>query len=399
MQTYLADIQKLIADWYLLTVDNPWYGFTTAAIVWLLSAFLYNFKIFLLNKKKKTVDKQLSEVQTTLEGTELKLKKNEETITANADQLAEHKQIIEAIEEKNKNRNQKIIDSTKALAEKFDLREQLDESDEEKQEEFIWQQQDRVIEQLSERIGIEQQEKGALEATHRQELEKFNEKEALASDLQTMLDTQAKKFSQMLTEQNSTLKQQSEEAQQQLSSMLVDTQNTLRTAEPVVPVEPEDDLIPDLIGSVTFDKEEKDESLHIKNLFGSEKEVETTLASSVETTDIEEETIPSSIDPVKVEEEKEIEAEEPFVQQLDSVMQEEQPKSIFPGEEDSEKEKNFRELKKLLSESKKDDKTKMTTTIEKKPSVVPVPRKKKVKQKSKSSFNLVKKMKGLFSKG
>jgi hypothetical protein len=95
-------------------------------------------------------------------------------------------------------------------------------------------------------------------------------------------------------------------------------------------------------------------------------------------------------------------AEEPVVQELDSAIQEEQPKSIFPDEENSEKEKNFRELKKLLNESKQENKAKITSTLEKKPVVAPR-KKKKVRTKPKlgfavPNFNIVKKMKGLFSK-
>ncbi|MCK5830910.1 MAG: hypothetical protein KAH20_11480 [Methylococcales bacterium] len=417
MQTYLADIQKLIANWYQLTLDNLWYGVTTAAIVWLLAALLYNLKIFLLNKKKKSIDIQLSKAQTQLEEIELKLKESEETITTNADQLTEFKQLIEGFEEKSKTRNQKIIDNTKALASKFSLNEQIDESEEKEQDEFIWQQQDNIVEQLSERLAAEQQEKSALEITHQKEIEKLNDKESLTSNVQTMLDMQTKKFTQMLSEQNIALKQQTEEAQQHLSSIsMLDNNNNAHTTVPKQPtVEPEDELIPDLIGPITFDSEEKSEPLSIKNLFDSEKAAKS-IPSSTDSIDSKEETVLSSIDSIDTQKTIEEPAIQSFsspkqevhpdsqdsdkdknLKELKKLLQKEQPEVIHSDNQDSDKDKNFRELKKLLNESKQDHKDKMTTELGKKPTRTP--RKKKVvKQKTKSKVSLFKKVKGLIIK-
>jgi len=223
MQPYLADIQKLFTDWYFLTLESPLYPATIAVIVWLLAVIIYNIKIVFINKKKKSIESAQIELQSKLDESEQQLAKKQAELTEQSTQLEEYQRLNAELKTKNDEHNQNIIKTVKALATKFDLNEQLVKSDKKIKDEIIWQQQDNIIEQLSERIIKEQHEKNDLEIAHQQEIAQLSEKESVIDTLQASLELQTQQFTQIetvLAKQNTLLQQQKEESEQHLSHIL-----------------------------------------------------------------------------------------------------------------------------------------------------------------------------------
>lgn len=186
MPTNLPEIKQLIADWYALAIDNPLFVSAIVIAVWVLVALLYNIKILFLKKQQKIGEKLQLEVQTKLTAAEQKTQQQEETLASNAEQMQKDQQLIAEIQDKGAERKQIIIANIRALASKFDLSEQLVGADEDMRDEFIWQQQDNIIQQLGDRLS-----------TALQESAQAGEKDTLISDLQNSLEQQIKQFAQL----------------------------------------------------------------------------------------------------------------------------------------------------------------------------------------------------------
>lgn len=212
MPTNLPEIKQLLADWYLLALDNALFVGALVISVWVLVAILYNFKMLSLKKDLKKAQQQHLEMQDKLSAAEQQVRQDEEKIAANAEQMLKDKQFIEEIQEKLLERNQRVVQSIKATASKFDLNEQLVDSDKAMQDEFIWQQQDNIIQQLSDRLSAAQQENAQA-----------SEKDSLISNLQSSLDMQIKQFAQLeqaIEVQKHVQHEQQKEVQQQLNNTL-----------------------------------------------------------------------------------------------------------------------------------------------------------------------------------
>ncbi|RLA23520.1 MAG: hypothetical protein DRQ62_06220 [Gammaproteobacteria bacterium] len=223
MPTNSPEIKLLVADWYQLAQDNPLFVIALVVIIWLLVAVIYNFKILFLKKNQKAENKLHLEVQSKLTAAEKQLRQHEEQLAADSEQRQKDTQIVTEIQAKVLGRNQAIVGNIRAIAKQFDLSEQLVGSDKEMQDEFIWQQQDNIIQQLTERLGVAQQEKQALQVAHQQEMAELSEKDSSITQLQSSLDSQAKQFTQLeraIEEQKHTQLQQQKEIQQQLSDAL-----------------------------------------------------------------------------------------------------------------------------------------------------------------------------------
>lgn len=212
MPTNLPEIKQLIADWYALAIDNPLFVSAIVIAVWVLVALLYNIKILFLKKQQKIGEKLQLEVQTKLTAAEQKTQQQEETLASNAEQMQKDQQLIAEIQDKGAERKQIIIANIRALASKFDLSEQLVGADEDMRDEFIWQQQDNIIQQLGDRLS-----------TALQESAQAGEKDTLISDLQNSLEQQIKQFAQLeqtIEAQKLLQQEQQKEIQQQLSNTL-----------------------------------------------------------------------------------------------------------------------------------------------------------------------------------
>jgi len=223
MQDYLPEIQALLSDWYLLTMSNPLYAGALVLTVWLCLVFFYNIKVLFLKKKQKVSEQGRIELQSQLESTQQELKKSEEKLADSVQQAEENKQATTGFSEQVKERNLATVTAIRALAAKFDLNEQLVGSDSDMKAEFIWQQQDNVVAQLTESLESAQKINKEREATHQQEIGQLKEKEVLINSLHATLDAQTKQFAQLeqaLEAQKLRQQEQQNEAQQLLASTL-----------------------------------------------------------------------------------------------------------------------------------------------------------------------------------
>ena len=145
MPTNLPEIKQLLANWYLLAVDNAVFVSALVLSVWVLVAILYNFKMLFLKRDLRKAQQQHLKMQDKLSAAEQQVHQDEEKIAADAEQMLKDKQFIEEIQEKLLERNQRVVESIKAIAKKFDLNEQLVDSDKALQNEFVWQQDRKSV--------------------------------------------------------------------------------------------------------------------------------------------------------------------------------------------------------------------------------------------------------------
>jgi len=223
MQDYLPEIQALLSEWYLLTMSNPLYAGALVLTVWLCLVFFYNIKVLFLKKKQKVSEQGRIELQSQLDTTQQDLKQSEATLADSVQQAEQNAQAAADFVEQAKERNLAIVAAIRALATKFDLNEQLVGSDSDMKAEFIWQQQDNVVTQLTERLESAQKINNEREAIHQQEIGQLKEKEALINSLHATLDAQTKQFAQLeqaLEAQKLSQQAQQNEAQQLLASTL-----------------------------------------------------------------------------------------------------------------------------------------------------------------------------------
>lgn len=244
MQTYLPFIKAMLSEWYLFTLNNALYAAALAASVWLLTAILYNIKIAAIKRSKAADDKTNIE---TLNAMQQQLQQSQEQLAANIEQIEQTQRTAQdetqrtfALKQLIHKRNKQIAEIIQTLATSFDLGERPLSANEDVKADALWQQHDKVITQLVERLRTEQQAKIALQQTCQAETAKLAEKEALLKALQTTLDShtdQLSKLEQALAEQKSMLQHQ-DNAQQAIS-------DTLKKYQPVItqPAEPEPEIV------------------------------------------------------------------------------------------------------------------------------------------------------------
>jgi len=160
MPTNLPEIQQLLADWLILIQNNPLFVGALTVAVWILAAIIYNFKILFLKRKQKAKLHLHLDLENKLTTAEQQLQQQEKQLAANSEQTAKDKQLVADSQAKLEQRNQAIVENIRAIAGKHDLSEQLVGTAEEMKGEFIWQQQDNMVQQLSDRLGLVQHERG-----------------------------------------------------------------------------------------------------------------------------------------------------------------------------------------------------------------------------------------------
>lgn len=193
----LVEIKELLADWYLLTLENPIYAGALVVSVWLLTVFFYSIRIFFLNKKQRKTEQQAEALKSQLEDSQQQIAQTETTLVTLNEQIASEQQQATEFAAKIDERNQGIVTKIKEVANKFDLSEQLVDSGEKAKPEFIWQQQDNIQMQLVDRLQAEKQEKDTLQRSYQQEKEQFIAKDAVIQTLQTTVDQHVQKFTQL----------------------------------------------------------------------------------------------------------------------------------------------------------------------------------------------------------
>jgi len=243
MQTYLPFIQTTLAEWYVFTLNNALYAAALAAAVWLLTAILYNIRIAAIKRGKVAGEKAAAK---TISEAQQKLQLSQEELTATAEQMEKAQSAAQdekhralTLEQLIYQRNQQIAGTVQTLATSFDLGERPLLASEDVKADSLWQQHDKVITQLIERLRGEKQEKLELQQSCQAATVKLAEKESLLNALQSTLNnhtSQLSKLEQALEEQKSMLQQQND-SQQVLSDALKNFQPVV--AQPVAAPEPD----------------------------------------------------------------------------------------------------------------------------------------------------------------
>jgi len=239
MQTYLPLIKAMLSEWYLFTLNNALYAAVLATAVWLLTAILYSIRIASIKRGQIAGEKAAIK---TLNATQQQLQLSQEELAAAVEQMEKAQSAAQdetqralALEQLIYQRNQQVAGTIQTLATSFDLGERPLLASEDVKAEPLWQQHDKVIMQLIERLRTEQQAKTELQQTCQEATAKLAEKESLLNALKSTLDNhtgQLSKLEQALEEQKSMLQQQNN-SQQALS-------DTLKNFQPAatLPAEP-----------------------------------------------------------------------------------------------------------------------------------------------------------------
>ena len=234
MEIYLPILKAILSDWIVLTLDNPFYASVLAFVVFLITSILYSIRIASLKEKNNTSEKARLEMEATLNAALTVAKQQQQTmqdeLTASSEQMKRDRQLAQKeaeraarFEDLLSQRNKLVAGIIQTLATSFDLGERPVPLMGDIKAEGLWQQIDRVISLLTNKLLSEQQAKTQLQQSYQAETVKLAEKEAQFSTLQTTLATQTSQLTQLeqsLEEQTALLKQQQDEAQQVLSQTL-----------------------------------------------------------------------------------------------------------------------------------------------------------------------------------
>ena len=239
MQDYLPLIKSMLSEWYAFTLNNALYAAALATAVWLLTSMLYSIRISALNRGKiaeqKAAEQNLNAMQQQLQQSQEALAETVEHMEKAQLTAQNETQRALTLEQLIYQRNQQIAGTIQTLATGFDLGERPLLATEDVKADALWQQHDKVVTQLAERLRTELQAKIELQQTCRAESAKLAEKEALLKTLQSTLDNhtgQLAKLELALQEQKSILQHQ-DDAQQLICDTLKKYQpGALRLAEP-----------------------------------------------------------------------------------------------------------------------------------------------------------------------
>jgi hypothetical protein len=167
MQEFLPIIKTTLLEWAQLTFANPLYAAFLILATGLLVVIVDTIKSIPIKRKAAASEKARVEL---------------------ANNLSMAQQQATGLQQRLVQRNQQVSDTIQALAAGFDLGEQpLPAIGEDLVSEDLWQQHDRVIAQLANRLRSEQQAKAELQQSYQAETGKRIEKEALIDNLQNTL--------------------------------------------------------------------------------------------------------------------------------------------------------------------------------------------------------------------
>ena len=209
METYLPIIQATLAEWLQLTIDHPLYVAALVIGVWLLTALLYSIKIAGLNKKNVASEKAKTTAETNSNTAQQQLQQAQQELAAITEQLGQQQQATEAEKQRTSafavqqtQRNQQIASIIQRLASSFDIGERPLPITEDSKAEDLWQQHDKVINQLIETLRTEQQAKTELQKFYQAEQAKVTETEARLSSLKATSESQANLVLALQQQQN-----------------------------------------------------------------------------------------------------------------------------------------------------------------------------------------------------
>ncbi|MGR8940374.1 MAG: hypothetical protein ACU83V_07365 [Gammaproteobacteria bacterium] len=202
MQDYVTIIQPMLTDWLQLTLANPWYATALIVAAFLLTAIVYGIRIIILKRKYAASELARSELQ---------------------NNLALAQQQSAGLKEQLAQRGQRIVGTMQALIASFALDEHPLADGDDLTSDRLWQQHDRVITSLANRLRDEQQARIELQHAYQTETAKRAETEVRVESLQTALAEQTglvSKLEQALQEQKTFLQEEQEKAQHILTQVV-----------------------------------------------------------------------------------------------------------------------------------------------------------------------------------
>jgi hypothetical protein len=219
MEAYLPIIQTTLAEWLQFTLAQPLYAAALVISIWLLTSILYSIKMAGLKKKNLVSEQARTAAETTLNTAQQQLQQAQNDTLALTEQLAQQKQRAQTAEQQLAQRNQEIAATIQSLASSFDIGERPLPVPENSKADDLWQQHDKVIKQLIERLRTEQLAKTELDKFYQAEKAKLAATEAQLVSLQTNLDSQTSLVLALQT-QTTALQQQQNDTQRDLTDAL-----------------------------------------------------------------------------------------------------------------------------------------------------------------------------------
>jgi len=223
MQEQLLEIKELLPVWYLIVLENKIFIAALVVAVWICFSLLYGIKSFSLKKKIKLAELQKSELQKSLTAAEQKVKAGAVNLATAEEQMEEEQQTSAEFKTKVAERHQQVVEKIREVAQIFDLSEQLVGSSESISDTVIWQQQDNMLAQLTERLNAEKDATLTLEEAHKEEIARLIAESSSASLVKEGMDELSEKLSQLTlagAEQKTREESEKAELQQQLLSTL-----------------------------------------------------------------------------------------------------------------------------------------------------------------------------------
>ncbi|MDP3008997.1 MAG: hypothetical protein Q8N30_08005 [Methylococcales bacterium] len=219
MEAYLPIIQTTLAEWLQFTLAQPLYAAALVISIWLLTSILYSIKMVGLKKKNLVSEQARTAAETTLNTAQEQLQQAQADTLALTEQLAQQQQRAQTAEQQLAQRNQEIAATIQSLASSFDIGERPLPVPENSKADDLWQQHDKVIKQLIERLRTEQLAKTELDKFYQAEKAKLAATEAQLVSLQTNLDSQTSLVLALQT-QTTSLQQQQNDTQRDLTDAL-----------------------------------------------------------------------------------------------------------------------------------------------------------------------------------
>jgi len=227
MQAQLLEMKELLSVWYLVVLDNKIFVTALVIAVWVCFSLLYSIRSYFLKKQIKSFERKGNELKEQLNSAEKTIKSNEVTLATAEQQMEEEQQATVNVNEKISERHQQVVEKIREVARNFDLSEQLVGASDSISNETIWQQQDNMIAQLTEKLTAEKNGTSALEAAHKDEVSKISASNSSVEMVKEGLEVLTKQVENSALEQGNQQELLKSELQAQLIESLASNQAEL----------------------------------------------------------------------------------------------------------------------------------------------------------------------------
>ena len=219
MQAQLLEIKELLSVWYLVVLDNKIFVAALVVAVWVCFSLLYSIRSYSLKKQIKSSERKSNELKEQLNSAEQTIKSNEVTLATAEQQMEEEQQLAVDINKNISERHQQVVEKIREVARNFDLSEQLVGSSDSIANDIIWQQQDNMVAQLTEKLTVEKNATSALQAAHKDEVSRIAASNSSVEIVKEGLEALTKQVESSALEQG----KQQEHLKSELQTQLIDS--------------------------------------------------------------------------------------------------------------------------------------------------------------------------------